>query len=649
MTTSPDQAAAPVAFDPGQAAVTTLLAAALIGLHLVIDPSVYDVSQLPRLWALLAALLVAVPAVLWLPSLARRLDARPLADPLVIAAAAYLVIDVLSLCWSVNISAGFTDVFRTLGSVLVLCLCLLLFPLARDWQARLLQTAVIATLVAVGFGGWETLPLLGEGPPSRRALEMAFLDGMMSNVNLYAGFLLLLLPWCVLAAVQLPGGWRPAGAATATAAVGLILVIQSRAAWLALAAGGVVAGILMLRHRRQLVVPAGTQLLVTGGLGLTVVAALGLAGLAGSDDDAGDAIRSLVVTRPHQEGGPSDGGRIQVWAIAAEMIADHPLAGVGAGNFTIRMHEYFGGEQGRSSADFADLASDNWISPHNDFLWVFAEKGLPGIIAFLAIFGLAAAGLHRVVHGDPSVADARLAVATTAALVSYLVLSCLDFPLDRVSHQVVLAVHLAVVVLLDRSMRTTAAAPMPLPPAWLVVPPLAAAVILGLVYASAGISQERAVMAARRAEHDGDWPAMRAAARQAATPWKTLDPLAVPVAFLEGVAEQRLGNLPAATACFERAIVANPNRSYILQNLGAAYAEGGRLDDAVTVFAIAADRYPDRIDLRHNLAMALAEAGRFAEAITVIEDVPEQYRTDGMADLLAWVRDQVGTVESPPE
>ncbi|MCS5616988.1 MAG: hypothetical protein NZ658_03220, partial [Pirellulales bacterium] len=135
MTTSPDPAAAPVAFDPGQAAVTTLLAAALIGLHLVIDPSVYDVSQLPRLWALLAALLVAVPAVLWLPSLARRLDARPLADPLVIAAAAYLVIDVLSLCWSVNISAGFTDVFRTLGSVLVLCLCLLLFPLARDWQA----------------------------------------------------------------------------------------------------------------------------------------------------------------------------------------------------------------------------------------------------------------------------------------------------------------------------------------------------------------------------------------------------------------------------------------------------------------------------------------------------------------------------------
>jgi O-antigen ligase len=648
MKTRPQPGAASGGVDLGSWAATSLLAVTLVGFHLVVDPSVYDVSQLPRLWALLATLLVAVPVVFGLPAIAQRLDAGPLRDPLVIASAAYLASCGLSLAWTVNPSAGFTDVFRTAGAFLVLCLCLLLLPLERHWRERLLQAAVVATVVAVGCGGWETLPLLGQGPPSRRALELAFLDGMMSNVNLFAGFLLLLIPWCVLAAVELPGGWRPAGAAAATAAIGLVIVLQSRAAWLALAAGGIVAGILMLRHRRLLVVPAGTQLLVAGGLGLTIVTALGLAGLAVSEGDAGDAIRSLVVSRPHQEGGPSDGGRTRVWAIAAEMIGDHPLSGVGAGNFTIRMHEYFGGEQGRSSADFADLSSDNWISPHNDFLWVFAEKGLPGIVSFLAIFGLAAAGLHRVVHGHPPPADARLAVATTASLVSYLVLSCLDFPLDRVSHQVILAVHLAVVVLLDRSMRV-ATAPVPPPPAWLVVPPVAAVLVLGLVYASAGVSQERAVMVARRAEHDGDWPAMRAAARRAATPWKTLDPLAVPVAFLEGVAEQRLGNLPAATACFERAVLANPNRAAILQNLGAAYAEGGRLDDAVTVFAIAADRYPDRVGLRHNLAMALADAGRFTEAIAVIEDVPEEYRTAGMEELLAWAREQARANPGPPE
>jgi tetratricopeptide (TPR) repeat protein len=109
---------------------------------------------------------------------------------------------------------------------------------------------------------------------------------------------------------------------------------------------------------------------------------------------------------------------------------------------------------------------------------------------------------------------------------------------------------------------------------------------------------------------------------------------------LEGEAERRLGNLEAATACFERAVVANPSRLYTLQNLAAAYAQGGRLDDAVDIFAIAADRYPDRVELRHNLAMALVEAERFAEAIDVIEDVPEPLRTEGMREALAFARDR---------
>ena len=146
-------------------------------------------------------------------------------------------------------------------------------------------------------------------------------------------------------------------------------------------------------------------------------------------------------------------------------------------------------------------------------------------------------------------------------------------------------------------------------------------------------------MDARRAQHAGDWKAMRAAARRAITPWKTLDPLAVPVAFLEGEAERQLGNLEAATACFERALDANPSRLYVLQNLGAAYAEGGRLDDAIDIFAIAADRYPKRIELRHNLALALVEAGRFAEAIAVIEDVPEFHRTAAMQEALGFARE----------
>jgi O-antigen ligase len=625
---------------PGARLVSTLVvAAALVGLHVVVDPAAYDVSQLPRLLVLMALLLVAVPATLLTPAVARRLDWRPLGDPLVVAAAAYLAVCCVSLAVATNVSAGFTDIFRTLGGFLVLCLCLLLLPLDPNWRRRLLEMAVVATLAAVTVAAWQIAPLVAAGTLGRRDLEMAFLDGMMSNVNLFAGYLLLLVPWCLCAAAEFRGAWRAVATATGIAALAALAVLQSRAAWLAAAAAAIGGAVVILRQRQVLGVPAGWRRpLITCLAALPLAAVVG-GGLARTDTAIGRAIDRLVFSRPHQAGVPSDGGRWMVWGIATAMIADHPLTGVGAGNFTLRMHDSFGSDRMGDQLDFTNLSSDNWIQPHNDFLWVFAEKGLPGIVAFGAVFILALAAARGVLTDSPTTTDARLAVASLAALVAYLVFSAFDFPLDRVSHQVVLAVHLAVIVLVKRATRSVGGQPVRLP-GWLVVPPVAAATALGCAYAWQALAQEHAVMDARRAHHAGDWEAMRAAARRAATPWKTLDPLAVPVAFLEAEAERRLGNLDAATAGFERAFAANPSRLYVLQNLGAAYAQGGRLDDAVDIFAIAADRYRDRVELRHNLAMALVEAGRFAEAIDVIEDVPEPLRTEGMREALTFAREQ---------
>jgi O-antigen ligase len=619
-------------------AVVALLAATLVGVHLLVDPAAYDISQLVRLIAVTGLLLVAVPAALLVPAIANRLDAAVLRQPIVLASAAFLVASWGSLAVAGNPSAGATDCFRTLGAFLVLCLTALVLPLDGRWQRWLLEIAVVATLVTVAVGGWKVVPLLAEGLPSRRAMEEALLDGMMSNVNLFASWLLLLIPWCLCGAAVLAGGWRWIAAGAAAAGLGLVLVIQSRAAWLGLTGAGAVSAVVLLSCPRSLGVSAQVRRAVAALFAAGLAAAAIVAALAFTDTPLGQAIEARLITRPHQAAGPSDGGRTLVWGIAARMAADHPLTGVGAGNFTIRMHEYFGPDKAAESPDFSRLSSDNWLQPHNDFLWVAAEKGLPGLGAFLAVFVAAGLAVRTVLRGPASVTDARLAVASLAALVGHLIVSCLDFPLDRVSHQVVLAVHLGVLAVLAHQARGGGQARQL--PGWLVVPPVAAALVLGLAYASAALVQEREVMVARRAQHAGDWRAMRDAARRATTPWKTLDPLAVPVALLEGIAEMQLGDLPAATACFERAYAANPNRLAVLQNLGAAYAQAGRFDEAIAAFVIAANRYPDRLEVRHNLASALLDAGRFAEAIAVIEDIPVPLRSPLLEEALEYATEQ---------
>jgi len=191
---------------------------------------------------------------------------------------------------------------------------------------------------------------------------------------------------------------------------------------------------------------------------------------------------------------------------------------------------------------------------------------------------------------------------------------------------------------LGQAVRSRPLRPLPLP-AWLVLPPVLACLALGGAYATAAYRQEPEVIASRRSYRDGDWEGMRDAARRAATPWKTLDPLVTPIAYLEGKAELQLGHLPEAIACLERAWEANPNRLYVLNDLGIAYAAAERYDEAIVCFTIASNRYPDRLEPRQNLANCFLDTDRFAEAEAVLENVPEALRTAGMRDALSRARE----------
>lgn len=332
-----------------------------------------------------------------------------------------------------------------------------------------------------------------------------------------------------------------------------------------------------------------------------------------------------------------------VWGITARMIADHPLAGVGAGNFTVRFHEYFGGDD----LDFSNVDT-NWLQPHNDFLWVFAEKGLPGILLFAGLFVAAFGAARAIRRSAATAADRWLTLAACTALVSYATLSCFDFPLERINHQVLLVMPLAVIAVIRHGLRPGVAPPRTLaawPGRFVVVPLALAAVATGIVYSIAALRQEREVLAARRAWRAGRWEEARDAARRARTGWKTLDPLASPVAFLEGMAEVRLGRLPEGIACLERARTDNPNRMYVINNLGILYAQAGRLDEAIDMFVTVAGRYPHRVEPFNNLAGCLIEADRAAEAVELLEGIPPTARNAAVDRNLDIARRQLAAAD----
>ncbi len=153
-------------------------------------------------------------------------------------------------------------------------------------------------------------------------------------------------------------------------------------------------------------------------LGLAALAGVLLVGAAGATYWK-DMNTILNPTRDYNWAGQSETGRMSVWKRGMGYMLDHPVTGVGAGAFA------------HAEGTISPLAQRQmygeglkWSAPHNSFLQVGAEIGLPGLAAFLALLIAALARARRAVVLGLAVGDGRAAAmgdALAASLVGYAV------------------------------------------------------------------------------------------------------------------------------------------------------------------------------------------------------------------------------------
>jgi hypothetical protein len=162
---------------------------------------------------------------------------------------------------------------------------------------------------------------------------------------------------------------------------GAIWASFTRNAWVGLGAGFL--AIALFKEKR-------TMIILVVGLFVTVVA-LSLA-------DRGFRTRAVSTVKIH-EGSTVD--RFRIWHATLDMIKDHPLFGVGIGNFSSVFDQYRGryGEELRSHA-------------HNTLLQIAAENGLIGLAAYLFVWYAFFRGMIRkaITATDPFVRGVTIGV-----------------------------------------------------------------------------------------------------------------------------------------------------------------------------------------------------------------------------------------------
>lgn len=228
------------------------------------------------------------------------------------------------------------------------------------WLAALMGLAL--ALAAPFIVNWTTTKLSFISPQLYEHFPKLVQDTV--NPNVMAGSLALLLPLSLAACLF---AWKICSrlervqyVAAIVCEAAVLLLTQSRGAWIALALG--LGVMLALRWRWGWV--------IGGGMAAT---SLLLAALVSFDQAA------RVLTTSATLGSPA--GRLEVWSRAVYMIQDFPFTGIGMGSFTEvadRLYPFFLFLPGKVE------------HAHNMFLQVAVDLGLFGLISWLAIWiGLA--------------------------------------------------------------------------------------------------------------------------------------------------------------------------------------------------------------------------------------------------------------------
>ena len=261
----------------------------------------------------------------------------------------------------------------------------------RDWWARRLAmwSLVASGSITCVMGLMQYL-----NPDSKQAIGLRGLGSDVAtrvfatfdNPNFFAEFLLLLFVVTLALALAETGALRWLALVLCSGQALILVLTYTRGSWLALAAGIVVMALLIDARW------------------LWAFFALGAGALAVTPGALRRVLSSFSV-----EGTASF--RLRLWRVTGEIIAAHPVVGVGIGGFVPAFKD--------ASLARPDIATNFLIyGAHNSYYTIAAETGVIGALAFVGVVVTCArVGLYYA----PRMRSDRRAFLTNAALTAGLV------------------------------------------------------------------------------------------------------------------------------------------------------------------------------------------------------------------------------------
>ena len=298
--------------------------------------------------------------------------------------------------------------------------------------------------------------------------------------------------------------------------------------------------------------------------------------------------------------------RYKLYNSSIQLIKDHPVFGVGPGNWSVDVWEYdlYKGTLGKSFAQ----------RPHNDFLWIFSEGGVVAGLAYVLFFLILLKDSYYL-HKNRKEEDGIIYSLLFSAVMGFGFISLVDFPMERFSHNIIFFVLAAIIIAGRLKQKGFTKEKLP---TWITY--FFLFITCFVVYvASIRYNGEIHATNAIHYKSKGNWNYVIKAIDKAYNPtYYEMENTSTPLLWYRGVAYFNQKKYDLALKDFQAAYKVNPYHVHVLNNLATSYQMKGDSKKAKEYYRDVFEVNPTFKESRINLAAILYNEKNYVEALDVI-------------------------------
>ncbi|MBU0489606.1 MAG: O-antigen ligase family protein [Bacteroidetes bacterium] len=502
------------------------------------------------------------------------------------------------LIYSVNMADGMFDWFKIALGGIILLLLILIFEKHSDFfrhfaRAMVLLGAISCTIALIQLGNI----MLNETITHSVLYNMSATFG---HKNILSEFLLLFVAFGFFGFLHDKKIWKPAGAIVAFLSLLLLISSMTRAVWVAFAVASLSTAIVFFISIRK---RKGRRRIFNKRFLLISAALVSVFALSIFFYSRLDSIstfqKQLQKTTNLKQGSANE--RIMLWKNTARLATEHPLTGYGLGSWRIEILKF--GKKGMENNNNLTF----YQRPHNDFLWVAMEQGIPALLIYLLLAALLLRYMLKIVLTSDNQEKRDFFLMMFFGYIGYLVFSCFSFPKERIEH--ILVQSFAVSLVLIERTRGKATAPSGKCKGYI---PGVIFIAIGGFSIFAGCERIQSEIHTFRAFEQRErlnWKGVITEIDKTNPAFYIIDATSTPLLWYRGMANFNLNHFEEATKDFENAFRINPNHIHVLNNLGTCYEKSGEHKKALEKFEKAVEISPVFYEAWLNICAIKFNAG----------------------------------------